>query len=131
MKHPRRGILLLVAGLMVLTFLAGCNLQAKVWAKVNGTVTTEEGKPIEGVKVVLVSADGEKMETTSDAKGNWRLLNVRPGPWSVGFLAKGFEPQNYNIELSAVKDNPPVKRRDLIPAGILFIVVGVLGLIVV
>ncbi len=29
------------------------------------------------------------------------------------------------------KDQPPVKRRDLIPAGILFIVVGVLGLIVV
>ena len=29
------------------------------------------------------------------------------------------------------KDQPPVKRRDLIPAGILFIVVGVLGVIVV
>jgi Tfp pilus assembly protein PilF len=109
MKHPQREILSLIVGLMVLAFLAGCNLQAKVWARVNGTVIADDGKPIEGVKVILVSADGEKMETTSDAKGNWRLLNVRPGPWSIGFLVKGFEPQNYNIELSAVKDNPPVK----------------------
>jgi hypothetical protein len=29
------------------------------------------------------------------------------------------------------KDQPPVKRRDLIPAGILFIVVGAFGVIVV
>lgn len=29
------------------------------------------------------------------------------------------------------KDKPPVKRRDLIPAGILFVIFGILGLIVV
>jgi tetratricopeptide (TPR) repeat protein len=95
--------------LIVMVSGGGPELQAKVWARVNGTVSTEDGKPIEGARVVLVSADGEKMETSADSKGNWRLLNVRPGSWSIGFLAKGFEPKNYNIELSAIKDNPPVK----------------------
>jgi tetratricopeptide (TPR) repeat protein len=41
-------------------------------------------------------------------KRKLRLLNLRPGSWSVGFLAKGFESKNYNIELSAIRDNPPV-----------------------
>ncbi len=94
--------------MIILAVLAGSDLQAKVWARINGTVTAEDGKPIVGAKVVLVSPDGEKMETTTDQKGNWRLLNVRPGSWSIGFLAKGFEPKNYTIELSAIRDNPPV-----------------------
>jgi len=98
-----------MAILIVMVSGGRLELQAKIWARVNGIVTTEDGKPIEGARVVLVSPDGEKMETTVDSKGNWRLLNVRPGSWSIGFLAKGFEPKNYNIELSAIRDNPPVK----------------------
>ena len=108
MRHVLRGSPSLIAWLIVVAALAGSDLQAKVWARVNGTVTAEDGKPIEGVKVVLVSPDGEKIETTTDQKGNWRLLNVRPGSWSIGFLAKGFEAKNYNVELSAIRDNPPV-----------------------
>lgn len=98
----------MIMGMIVLAGLAGSDLQAKVWARINGTVTAEDGKPIIGVKVILVSPDGQKVETTTDQKGNWRMLNLRPGSWSVGFLAKGFEPKNYNIELSAIRDNPPV-----------------------
>jgi len=108
MKQPRIWISCFMAILIVMVSGGGLELQAKVWARVNGTVTAQDGQPIAGVKVVLVSPDGEKQETATDEKGNWRLVNVRPGSWEIGFLVKGFEPQNFKLELSAIKDNPPV-----------------------
>jgi Tfp pilus assembly protein PilF len=108
MKQPQRRISLFMAILIVIVFGQGPELWAKVWARVSGTVTAEDGKPLAGVRVILVSPDGEKQETATDDKGNWRLVNVRPGSWEIGFLAKGFEPRNFKIELSAIKDNPPV-----------------------
>jgi tetratricopeptide (TPR) repeat protein len=100
-----------MAMLIVMAFGEGADFRAQVWARVNGRVTAEDGKPIAGVKVILVSPDGEKQETATDEKGNWRLVNVRPGSWEVGFLVKGFDPRNLKIVLSAVKDNPPVNIR--------------------
>jgi tetratricopeptide (TPR) repeat protein len=97
-----------MALLAVVVFGLGPELRAQVFARVSGTVTAEDGKPIAGVKVILVSPDGEKQETATDEKGTWRLVNVRPGPWEIGFLAQGFESRNFNINLSAIKDNPPV-----------------------
>ena len=46
---------------------------SKVFAIINGTVKSEDGKPIEGAKVILVfSEDGSTFELTTDKKGNWR-----------------------------------------------------------
>jgi tetratricopeptide (TPR) repeat protein len=89
-------------------FGKGPELWTQVWARISGTVTGEDGRPIAGVRVILASPEGEKQETATDGRGNWRLVNVRPGSWEIGFLAKGFESRNFRIELSAVKDNPPV-----------------------
>jgi len=97
-----------MAILIVTVFGQGSELWAQVWARVSGTVTAEDGKPIAGVRVILVSPDGEKQETATDKNGNWRLVNVRPGSWEVGFLLQGFESRNFKINLTAIKDNPPV-----------------------
>lgn len=109
MKHSQRWISFPLTLLIVLVFGTGPDLRAQVWARVSGTVTAEDGKPLAGVRVILVSPDGEKQETATDEKGTWRLARVRPGSWEIGFLAKGFESRNFNINLSAIKDNPPVK----------------------
>jgi len=108
MKQPQRRISFFLAILIVMVFGKGPELRAQVWARVNGRVTAEDGKPIAGVRVILVSPDGEKQETATDEKGNWMLVNIRPGSWEIGFMVKGFESRNFKIELSAIKDNPPV-----------------------
>lgn len=88
------------------------SIYAKVWALVEGTVKTEEGKPIKGAKVILIfSEDGTKYELTTDRKGRWRKANVRPGRWTIGFLAEGYKPQNITVQLSAVKRNTPIEVR--------------------
>lgn len=88
------------------------NGYAKVFALVEGTVKSEDGKPIEGATVILIfSEDGTKFEITTDKKGIWRKANIRPGSWTIGFIAEGYEPQNYNIQLSAIKKNPPMDIR--------------------
>lgn len=88
------------------------NIYAKVWALVTGIVKTEDGKPIKGAKVILIfSEDGTKYELTTDKKGRWIKANIRPGPWTVGFIAKGYEPQNITVQLSAIRRNKPIDIR--------------------
>lgn len=85
---------------------------AKVFATVTGTVKAKGGTPIAGAKVILIfSQDGTKFELVTDEKGRWKKVNLRPGTWTIGFLADGYEPENLNVELSAIKTNPPVDVR--------------------
>ncbi|MFQ6083967.1 MAG: tetratricopeptide repeat protein, partial [Candidatus Aminicenantia bacterium] len=85
---------------------------ARVWAIVNGTVKTEDGKPIEGAKVILIfSEDGTKYELITDKKGRWMKANVRPGTWTIGIIAKGYEPKNITVFLSAIRRNKPIDIR--------------------
>jgi len=81
----------------------------QTFASVNGSVKSKDGKPIEGVQVILIfSEDGTKYELVTDNKGRWRKMNLRPGTWTIGFLSDGYEPKNLNVELSAIQKNPPV-----------------------
>lgn len=81
----------------------------QTFATASGTVKSKDGKPIEGVQVILIfSEDGTKYELITDNKGRWRKMNLRPGTWTLGFLSDGYEPKNLNVELSAIKKNPPV-----------------------
>ncbi len=84
-------------------------VHAKVLALASGTVKSEDGKPIKGAKVILIfSEDGTKYELTTDKKGKWMKPNLRPGAWTIGFMAEGYEPQNLNVNLSAIRDNKPI-----------------------
>ncbi|MFP4082275.1 MAG: tetratricopeptide repeat protein [Candidatus Aminicenantes bacterium] len=92
-----------------LIFTATLNVQARVWAMVEGTVESEEGKPIQGALVIMIfSEDGTKYEITTDQEGKWKKANLRPGKWTIGFMAEGYEPQNINVKLSAIRKNPPI-----------------------
>ena len=81
----------------------------RVWAKVMGTVMSEDGKPIPGARVIFIfSEDGAKNELTTDEKGKWAKADLRPGTWTIGFMAEGFTPENINVTFSAIKTNPPI-----------------------
>lgn len=87
-------------------------LYSRVLARISGTVKSEDKKPIEGAMVVLIfSEDGTKYELLTDKKGNWNKSNIFPGTWTIGFMADGYEPQNYTLEISAIKDNPSMDIR--------------------
>ncbi len=58
--------------------------------------------------ILIFSEDGTKFELTTDKKGRWRKASLRSGAWTIGFMAEGYEPKNFNITLSAIKSNPPI-----------------------
>lgn len=85
---------------------------SKVWARVSGTVRSQDGKPIEGARVILISATDKKQEEVStDENGNWLKMDIRPGQWTVGIMADGYKPDNITVYLSAIKKNPPIDVR--------------------
>jgi tetratricopeptide (TPR) repeat protein len=85
---------------------------SKVFATVTGTVKSEDGKPIAGAKIILVFTEDETtFELVTDKDGRWKKVNLRPGTWTVGFIADGYEPENFNVDLSAIKKNPPIDVR--------------------
>jgi tetratricopeptide (TPR) repeat protein len=106
MKYKR------IAGMTVLCLIVAiCSspVFAKVYARVSGSVKSEDGKPIAGARVILIfAADGAKIETTTDNKGRWSKVNLRAGAWTMGFMADGYEPENINVTLNAIKTNPPI-----------------------
>lgn len=89
-----------------------CSMYSQVFATATGTVKSKDGKAIEGATVILVfTEDKTTFELTTDKKGVWRKSNLRPGSWTVGFLAEGYEPRNFKVDLSAIKDNPSIDVR--------------------
>jgi len=101
-----------IAGLVIIIIMCTSPAFAKVWARINGTVKTGEGKPIKGARVNLIFVeDGAKYELMTDKKGGWIKVNIRPGAWTIGFSAEGYEPQNINVVLSAIKKNQPINIR--------------------
>lgn len=109
MKKPLPIINVTIIVIAALTIINSSLLFSQTFAVASGTVKSEDGKPIKGAKVILIfSEDGTKHELTTDKKGRWRKANMRSGAWTIGFMAEGYEPQNFNITLSAIKRNPPI-----------------------
>jgi tetratricopeptide (TPR) repeat protein len=112
MRNPFiRRVITIIAILGIIIFSTHY-IHAKVFALISGTVKSEDGKPIKGATVILIfSEDGTKHELTTDKKGNWRKANLLPGAWTIGFMAEGYEPQNLNVNLSAIRRNKPIDIR--------------------
>jgi tetratricopeptide (TPR) repeat protein len=100
-------IALLSVGIIIM--LLASPVFAQAWARASGSVTSEKGIPIEGARVILVfSQDGAKVELTTNAKGEWKQVNLRAGAWTIGIMVDGYQPQKINVVLSALKEHPPI-----------------------
>jgi tetratricopeptide (TPR) repeat protein len=109
MKKPLAIINVMIMFILAILMINSTFLYSQVFAMASGTVKSEDGKPIKGAKVILIfSEDGTKYELITDKKGRWRKASMRSGAWTIGFMAEGYEPQNFNITLSAIKKNPPI-----------------------
>ncbi len=95
-----------------ITVICAVFVYAQVFAALDGTVKSKDGKPIAGARVILIYIqDGTKFELDTDEKGRWRKMNLQPGIWTIGFIADGYEPKNLRVELSSIKKNPPIDVR--------------------
>lgn len=109
MRNPFIIRVITIIALLGIVIFGTHYIQAKVFALISGSVKSEDGKPIKGAKVILIfSEDGTKYELATDKKGKWMKSNLRPGAWTIGFMAEGYEPQNLNVILSAIRDNKPI-----------------------
>jgi tetratricopeptide (TPR) repeat protein len=108
----KNNLIIVIGSLIVLILLCTSPAFTKVWARVNGTVKAEDGKPIKEARVILIfSEDGTKHEIITDENGRWSKVDIRAGAWTIGFMAEGYEPKNFNTVFSAIKKNPLIEIR--------------------
>jgi Tfp pilus assembly protein PilF len=78
--------------------------------RIQGTVTDEEGNPLEGVQVKLIYTKSESgFETSTDSKGVWKASWIRGGTWYADFVKPGYGQKNISFVISEVDKNPPVE----------------------
>lgn len=77
--------------------------------RTGGTVTDEEGNPIEGVKVKLYCVKTESgFEKFTDEKGVWKGSWIKGGTWFIDFEKVGYLPKNISTEISELRSNPVI-----------------------
>ncbi|MDR9415077.1 MAG: TonB-dependent receptor, partial [Gracilimonas sp.] len=77
---------LLLTGLLLITSV--CTLMAQTTGKISGKVTDPEGNPLPGVNVVL---EGVMKGASTNVDGNFFILNVRPGTYTLVASMVGFK----------------------------------------
>ena len=81
---------LTILGVAALMVLGAASLQAQVLAKVGGTVTGLDGKPMLGATVQLLNTDnGQKYEFKTDNQGKYFSVGVVPGTYKISLIQDG------------------------------------------
>ncbi|MEW5982657.1 MAG: carboxypeptidase-like regulatory domain-containing protein [Acidobacteriota bacterium] len=80
--------------------------QAQV-ARISGTVKTDQGEPVKGAVITARNAGAQPTEFTSttDEKGEWAMLGLRFGIWSVIVMADGYEAARGDVRVSSFDRN--------------------------
>ena len=88
--------------------------------RLRGTVTDEDGKPLEGVTVKVFSVRGQAgFELKTNAKGEWTANYIRGGGYNLDFLKPGYEPKSISTSIPEQTNNPPVEVQLKKAAGIM------------
>jgi len=92
----RRRLYVALAGVVA---LAGTAAAQAGTGTVTGVITDRESKlPLEGARIVVT---GTTLETQSNARGEYRLVGVRPGVVQVGVLRIGFRAGSDTVRVTA------------------------------
>ena len=85
---------LVVSGLACIATLIAVSAAAQQRSRISGTVTDEQGEPIEGCVVMAENPANmpSTLETTTNEKGNFSFSGVRSGLWRLKYGADGFHP---------------------------------------
>lgn len=93
--------------------LTASTLLGQAWrgnGRLQGTVTDEDGKPVNGAKVMLRAARGGNSgpDVVTNNKGKWAMLGLIGGQWDIDVEAEGYETKKMSVQLSEVDRMPPV-----------------------
>ena len=80
-------------------------------ARLGGVVVDENDQPVAGAKVALCyvqEANGLKLETKTNKKGEWSFIGLGSGRWSITATAEGYLPTTLDINVSQLERNPKV-----------------------
>lgn len=118
---PRKSTLAatLAAGIATALLLPALPAAAQSWAgkgRLQGEVTTSDGKPVAGAKVTLrkgdgpvdPKADGPKPVMTND-RGKWSILGLTQGAWGVLIEKDGLQTSEGRVQVNEFGINPPVR----------------------
>src|SRR5687767_13339383 len=72
---------------------------AQAQTGVTGEVVDQTGQRVAGAFVLLEQAGGTRLETTSDARGEFRFDGIAPGSHVVTATAVGFAPASAPVAL--------------------------------
>ncbi|HKT80396.1 MAG TPA: carboxypeptidase regulatory-like domain-containing protein [Vicinamibacterales bacterium] len=107
MRATSRHLRVVLVGLLVALVFAR---QAAAQAKITGTVVDDAGKPIKAATVTAESGNmGQSFTATTDDKGKFTMIGLRPGAWHVTASAPGYLPEAGDVQLrSGNNANPPM-----------------------
>jgi len=77
--------------------------------RLKGTVTDEQGTPLEGVTVKMYSLRGESgFEISTNSRGEWTASYIRGGGWNIDFEKPGYEPRRISTSIQEKTNNPAI-----------------------
>jgi len=96
-----------LTGVLSLGLTAGA-LEAQMGTgRVAGAVKDESGQPIAGATVVAEpQGGGNKLEATSNDKGEWGILGFRNGRYTFTISANGYQPESSTGMVQQLQRNP-------------------------
>jgi tetratricopeptide (TPR) repeat protein len=95
---------------IILLFLAAfllSSLWPSVQGKIEGIVTDNEGKPLEGVTITIISLKGSavKLELKSDKNGKFTQVGLWPGYYQVNLKKSGYLPVSREAKVSIAESS--------------------------
>ncbi len=98
---------------IILISILNSPLYAQEWrgsGRISGRITTSEGTPIIGCKVVLKHeryGSGPTVETDED--GRWAVAGIAGGLWLIDFIHPDYQPYGISITVSQIRRGKPVE----------------------
>ncbi|MGQ0760928.1 MAG: TonB-dependent receptor [Acidobacteriota bacterium] len=87
----RKVLMFVFAASLALFAVAGASAQTLTTGSIAGTVTDQNGAVVPGVNVTVIRKGGSPVSVTTDDSGNFRILNIEPGIYTVALEEqKGF-----------------------------------------
>ncbi len=106
----KKAALILSLVIMIILFASAQDYTGK--ARVQGVVTDEQGKPLEGVKVKLFFTKTETgFETVTDGQGIWRASWIKGGTWNIDFDKIGYAPRKISAQIMDTQKNVPIETK--------------------
>ena len=87
--------------------------------RIIGQVTDEAGAPVEGAKVTAQSLQGNaSLEATTDKQGKFVVAGLGSGAWRITASKQGYAEAFTDMNVSQLKNNPPVNLKVQKLAGV-------------